>query len=110
MGIYSAVSYDVVQRTREVGIRMAMGARKHDILAVVMRGSLRAVLAGLVVGVVLASGAAHLLRGVLYGLGVLDVASFAAASVFFLAVAVAATWAPSRRAMRIDPLVALREQ
>jgi predicted permease len=110
MGIYSTVSYDVVLRTREVGIRMAIGARKRDILNVVMRGSLRAVLAGLAVGIVLAIGAARLLRGVLYGLGALDVVSFGAASVLFLTIALAASWLPSRRAMRIDPLVALREQ
>jgi predicted permease len=110
MGIYSAVSYDVVLRTREVGIRMAIGAQKRDILSVVMRGSLRAVLMGLAIGVVLAIGAARLLRGVLYGLGAVDVVSFATASVLFLTIALAASWVPSRRAMRIDPLVALRDQ
>jgi putative ABC transport system permease protein len=110
MGIYSAVSYDVVLRTREVGIRMAIGAQKRDILNVVMRGSLRAVLMGLGMGVVLAIGAAGLLRGVLYGLGAVDVVSFATASLLFLTIAAAASWVPSRRAMRIDPLVALRDQ
>jgi putative ABC transport system permease protein len=110
MGIYSTVSYDVVLRTREVGIRMAIGAQKRDVLNVVMRGSLRAVLAGLAVGVVLAIGAARLLRGVLYGLGAVDVVSFATASLLFLTIALAASWLPSRRAMRIDPLVALRDQ
>ena len=110
MGIYSAVSYDVVLRTREVGIRMAIGARTRDILAVVMRGSLRAVLAGLVTGVILAVGAARLLRGVLYGLGAIDAVSFAAASLLFLTIALFASWVPSRRATRVDPLVALRDQ
>jgi ABC-type antimicrobial peptide transport system permease subunit len=110
LGIYSTVSYDVVLRTREVGIRMAIGAQKRDVLALVMRGSLRAVLVGLVTGVVLAIGAARLLRGVLYGLAALDAVSFAAASLLFLTIALAANWVPSRRALRIDPLVALREQ
>ena len=110
MGIYSMVSYDVVLRTREVGIRMAIGAQKRDILNVVMRGSLRAVIVGLTAGVVLAIGATRLLRGVLYGMGALDVVSFAIASALFLAIALAASWLPSRRALRIDPLVALREQ
>jgi len=110
MGIYSAVSYDVVLRTREVGIRMAIGAQKRDILAVVMRGSLRAVVVGLLTGIMLAVGAARLLRGVLYGLGAVDAVSFAAASLLFLTIALAASWVPSRRAMRIDPLVALRDQ
>jgi putative ABC transport system permease protein len=110
MGIYSAVSYDVVLRTREVAIRMAIGAQKRDVLAVVMRGSLRAVLVGLSAGLVLAAGAARLLRGVLYGLSSIDGVSFAAASLLFLTIALAASWVPSRRVMRIDPLVALRDQ
>jgi len=110
IGIYGAVSYDVVLRTREVGIRMAIGAQKRDILAVVMRGSLRAVFGGLLIGMVLAVGAARVLRGVLYGLGSIDAISFGAASLLFLTIALVASWVPSRRAMRIDPLVALREQ
>jgi FtsX-like permease family len=110
MGIYSTVSYDVVLRTREVGIRMAIGAQTHDILLVVMRASLHAVLVGLAAGVVLAVGAARLLRGVLYGVGAVDAISFAAASLLFVTIALAASWLPSRRAMRIDPLVALRDQ
>ena len=75
MGIYSTVSYDVVLRTRELGIRMAIGAPKRNVLSLVMRGSLRPVVAGLLVGLVLASGASRLLRGVLYGLGTIDLAS-----------------------------------
>jgi predicted permease len=110
MGIYSAVSYDVVLRTREVGIRIAIGAQKSDVLAVVVRASVRAVVAGLLVGVVLAIAAARLLRGVLYGIGAVDLVSFAAASLLFLAMALMASWVPSRRAMRVDPLVALRDQ
>ncbi len=110
MGIYSTVSYDVVLRTRELGIRMAIGAPKRNVLSLVMRGSLRPVVAGLLVGLVLASGASRLLRGVLYGLGTIDLISFAGASLLFLIIALAASWLPSRRAMRIDPLVALREQ
>jgi len=110
MGIYSTVSYDVVLRTREVGIRMAIGARTHDILGVVMRGSMRAVLVGLAAGVILALGAVRLLRGVLYGLGPLDAVSFVAASLLFLTITLAASWVPSLRATRINPLVALRDQ
>lgn len=110
MGIYSTVSYDVVLRTREVGIRMAIGARTRDVLGVVMRGSVRAVLAGLAAGIVLATAAARLLQGLLYGVGALDVVSFAAVSALFIAIALMACWLPSRRAMRIDPLVALRDE
>ena len=110
MGIYSAVSYDVVLRTREVGIRMAIGAQKSNVLALMLRGSLRPVVFGLMSGTVLAVGASRLLRGVLYGLSAIDAVSFAGASLLFLVIALAASWLPSRRAMRIDPLVALRDQ
>jgi putative ABC transport system permease protein len=108
MGIYSTVSYIVVLRTREVGIRMAIGAKKRDILALMLRESSRPVLAGLLVGMVLAAGGSQLLRGVLYGLHAVDAISFVGASLLFLAIALVATWLPSRRAMRVDPLVALR--
>jgi predicted permease len=108
MGIYSTVSYMVVLRTREVGIRMAIGARKRDILGLMVREMLRPALAGLLAGMVLAAGASQFLRGVLYGLSTVDPVSFAGASLLFLAIALVATWPPARRAMRIDPMVALR--
>ena len=110
MGIYSTVSYDVVLRTREVGIRMAIGAQKRDVLALMLFGSFRPVVVGLVMGMVLAVGATQMLRGVLYGLDAVDVISFAGASLLFLTISLAASWLPSRRALRIDPLVALRHQ
>jgi hypothetical protein len=102
------VSYIVVLRTREIGIRMAVGAQKRDILGLMLRASMRPVLAGLLVGVFLAVGASYLLRGVLYGLSTIDGISFIGASLLFLAIALLATYLPSRRAMRIDPMVALR--
>jgi predicted permease len=108
MGIYSTVSYVVVLRTREVGIRMAIGATKRDILALMMRGSSRPVVAGLVAGMGLGAGASYLLRRVLYGLNTVDAITFGGACLLFLAIALVATWLPSRRAMRVDPLVALR--
>ncbi len=108
MGIYSTVAYMVVLRTREVGIRMAVGAQKRDILALMIRECIRPVSTGLLVGMILGAGASRLLRGVLYGLGPVDSVSFAGASLLLLAVALIATWVPSRRAMRIDPMTALR--
>ena len=110
MGIYSTVSYMVVLRTQEVGIRMAIGAQKRDILALMIRESIRPVLAGLLAGMVLAAGASQLLRGVLYGLNTVDAFSFAGASLLFLVIALAATWLPSLRAARVDPMAALRYQ
>jgi predicted permease len=108
MGIYGTVSYVVVLRTREVGIRMALGAKKSDVLMLMLRESTRPVVAGLIAGMVLAEGAAYLLRGVLYGLHTVDGVSFAGVSLLFLAIALLASYIPSRKAMRVDPIVALR--
>ncbi len=110
MGIYSTVSYDVVLRTREVGIRMAIGAQRGSVLALMLQGSFRPVALGLGSGTVLALGASRLLRGVLYGVSPIDAVAFTVPSLLFLAIALAASWLPSRRATRIDPLVALRDQ
>ena len=108
MGIYGTVSYIVVLRTREVGIRMALGAKKRDVLALMLREVARPVLAGLAAGMIFAVGASYLLRGVLHGLSTVDSVSFAGISLLFLAIALIAAWLPSRRAMRVDPMVALR--
>jgi hypothetical protein len=109
MGIYGTVSYIVVLRTREVGVRMALGAKKSDILGLMLRETTRPVLTGLLAGTVLAVGASYLLRGVLHGLSAVDgISSFASVSLLFLAVALFAAWVPSRRATRIDPMAAIR--
>jgi ABC-type antimicrobial peptide transport system permease subunit len=108
MGIYGTVSYIVVLRTREVGIRMALGAKKSDVLILMLRESAGPVVAGLIAGMCLAEGASYLLRGVLYGLHTVDGISFAGVSLVFLAIALLASYVPSRKAMRVDPMVALR--
>ena len=108
MGIYGTVSYIVVLRTREVGIRMALGASKRSVLAVILRESTRPVLAGLGAGMILAVGASYVLRTLLYGLGTVDAVSFIGVSVLFLGIALLAAYVPSRTAMRVDPVVALR--
>ncbi|MPY90313.1 MAG: FtsX-like permease family protein [Luteitalea sp.] len=108
MGIHGTVSYIVVLRTREVGIRMALGAQKRDVLELILRESTRPVLTGLLVGMVLAVGASYLLRGVLYGLNTVDGISFVGVSLLFLAIALLAAYAPARRALSVDPNVALR--
>jgi ABC-type antimicrobial peptide transport system permease subunit len=87
---------------------MALGVQKRDILGLMMRESSRPVVSGLLAGMVLAVGASHLLRGVLYGLNIIDPISYAGASLLFLAIALFATWLPSRRAMRVDPIETLR--
>jgi predicted permease len=108
MGIYGTVSYIVVLRTREVGIRMAIGAQKRDVLTLILRESIRPVFAGLIAGILLAVGAAYLARGLLYGLNGVDAISFAGVSLLFLAIALLASYPPARLAMRVDPMVALR--
>jgi putative ABC transport system permease protein len=108
MGIYGTVSYIVVLRTREVGIRMAIGAQKRDVLGLILRESSRPVLAGLIAGIFLAVGAAYLARGLLYGLNGVDGVSFAGVSLLFFAIALLASYPPARRAMRVDPMIALR--
>ncbi len=108
IGIYGTVSYIVVLRRREVGIRVALGAKKHDILALILSESTRPVLAGLSVGVVLAGGVAYLLRHVLYGIHTIDGISFGGVSLLFLAVALMAALIPSQRALRVEPVAALR--
>ena len=108
MGIYGTVSYIVVLRTREVGIRMVIGAQKRDVLGLILRESARPVLAGLIAGILLAVGASYLARGLLYGLDGVDGISFAGVFRLFLAIALLASYPPARRAMRVDPMVALR--
>jgi ABC-type antimicrobial peptide transport system permease subunit len=108
MGIWGTVSYIVVLRTREIGIRMAVGAQKHDVLGLVLRESMRPVVFGVAFGMVLAVGASYLLRGILFGLHTVDGVSFVGVSLLFLTIAMLAAYPPSRRAMGVDPIVALR--
>ena len=108
MGIYGTVNYMVVLRTREVGIRMALGASRRSVLALMLRQCTRPVLAGLGAGLVLAVGVSRLLHTLLYGLGAIDLVSFAGVSILLLAIALVAAYVPCRAATRVDPVVALR--
>jgi putative ABC transport system permease protein len=108
MGIYGTVSFIVVLRTREIGIRMAVGAQEGNILGLILRESARPVLAGLLAGMFLSMGVSYLLRSLFYGLDTIDGVSFAGVSLLFLTIALLAAYPPSRQAMRVDPMVALR--
>jgi len=108
MGIYGTVSYVVLHRTREIGIRMALGARASDVLRLILGQSARPVLAGMTLGLMLAVGVTYVLRGLLYGLRIVDGVSFVGVSLLLMAVALAAAYAPARRASVVDPTVALR--
>ena len=107
-GIYAVLAAAVVERTREVGIRVAVGARRGDVLALVLADAGRLALAGIAVGLVLAAAASRLLEGQLQGVGTLDPPTYAAVSALLLAVALAAGAVPALRATRIDPVTALR--
>jgi len=108
VGIYGVVSYATSQRTREVGIRMALGASPGEILRLVLVGGFRPVLAGSLVGIVLAGLASRFFMTRLHGLSPLDPTVFVGVSVFLVMVAMASACLPARRAARIDPLTALR--
>jgi putative ABC transport system permease protein len=108
VGIYGVMSYSVSQRTREIGIRMALGAHRQEVLRLVLGQSVLLTSAGLAAGLAGASLVTRYLDTLLFGLAPLDPATFAAAALLFGLVAILASYLPARRATRVDPLVALR--
>jgi len=107
-GIFAVVSYGVAQRTHEFGIRMALGARARHVVAGAAGSALRLVAAGVVLGLLVAAGATHLLSGQLYGVAPLDAPTFAAVCAALVLAALLAALVPATRATRVDPAVALR--
>ncbi|HEY2930681.1 MAG TPA: ABC transporter permease [Acidobacteriota bacterium] len=108
VGLYSAVAYSVSQRTREFGIRMAVGAGPVDLIRLVIHEGLPLILIGLVIGVACALGTTQVLSSLLYGIGPTDPLTFIGVSLLLVGVAVAASYIPARRATKVDPMVALR--
>jgi len=108
IGLFGVISYIVSQRTHEIGVRMALGARQGDVLRLVVRHGFFLTVIGLVVGLGISFGAAQLLSSLLYGIGPTDLTTFIGVALLMCVVAVLACYIPARRAMRVDPLVALR--
>jgi ABC-type antimicrobial peptide transport system permease subunit len=110
MGIYSVIAYSVSQRTRELGIRTALGAARQDILSLVLGEGMKLAAIGLAIGGVMAFGVAMLLRSQLLGVGAADPVTFLSIGALLASVALIASWIPARRASRTDPMVALRTE
>jgi len=108
VGIYGVTAYAVTQRTRELGIRMALGARGVDVVGLLMRESLRRVGVGVGLGLLAALGVTRALSAMLFEVAPRDAVTFAATALLLVAVALVATWVPARRATKVDPMVALR--
>ena len=108
VGIYGVTAYAVTQRTRELGIRMALGARGADVVRLLMRESLRRVAAGVGLGLLAALGVTRALSAMLFEVAPRDAVTFGATALLLVAVALLATWVPARRATKVDPMVALR--
>ena len=108
IGLYGVLSYVVGQRTKEIGVRMALGAQRTTVLKLVLRQGAVIVAIGILGGVTAAAALTRYLEGMLYGLGTLDVATFAIVAAVFTAVALAAAYIPAHQATAINPLAALR--
>jgi ABC-type antimicrobial peptide transport system permease subunit len=110
VGLYGVIAYNTAQRTREIGIRLALGAAASDVVAMIARQGARIIAIGILVGV---AGSAFLLRvlgSMLFGASPVDIPVFLGVSGVLAAVAMLAVWVPARRASRVSPLVALRAE
>jgi putative ABC transport system permease protein len=108
VGLYGVLAFSVAQRTREIGIRMALGAQARDVMRLVLRQGLTLSLLGIAAGVCVSLAATRVLAGLLYGVAPTDPATFVAVALALVTVALAACFIPARRAMKVDPMVALR--
>jgi ABC-type antimicrobial peptide transport system permease subunit len=110
VGIYGVMSYAVAERTHEIGVRLSLGAQQRDVLWLVSRRGLFLALMGLLVGLPLSAWLANLMGGLIYGTSALDPATFITIPTLLVGVAMLASYVPARRAMSVDPLIALRHE
>ena len=108
VGLYGVIAYGVTQRTREIGVRVALGAEPHAILGMVIGGGIRLASGGVIIGIAIAAGTSRALASMLYGVSPADPWTFAAVALLVAVIAILASYVPARRAIRIDPVVALR--
>lgn len=110
VGVYGVISYSVTQRTHEIGVRMALGAKQSDVVWLVLRQGLQPTFIGVGLGLVGAIGAARAMSGLLYGVSAFEPVLFAGMALFLIIVALMATLIPVRHAIRVDPIIALRDE
>jgi ABC-type antimicrobial peptide transport system permease subunit len=110
VGIYGVVSYSVSRRTQEFGIRIALGASRAEVLSLALRQGLRVVLAGVLLGLLASWAATRAISKLLIGVSASDPWSYAVVSLALSAVALLACWLPARRALKVEPMVALRHE
>jgi len=110
IGIYGVTSYSVARRTREIGIRMALGADRATVLRLVIKQGVMLTAGGIVLGLALGAAGAQLLRSLLFGVSALDPIAFGGAAMLFAIVSIAASYLPARRATHVDPMLALRAE
>lgn len=110
IGIYGLIAHVVRDRQRELGIRIALGAQPSQVVLLALRSGLLAVGIGAAAGIVVTLAASRVLRGLLYGIGPMDLPTYAASCAVLFAITCVAAWIPGRRAARVDPLIAMRPE